>query len=74
MVFWRSGVEPELYHLPSDPNEANNVYRKNRAVARDLHRKYLQFLLDHGTPPGNYLPRKWLVTVGEQKKQALLSG
>jgi len=72
LVFWRSGVEPELYHLPSDPNETNDVYRANRGVAAELHRRYLQFLRENETPRGNYVARKWLVTWGEQSKQSLL--
>jgi arylsulfatase A-like enzyme len=72
MAFWRSGVEPELYHLPSDPNEEHNVYRQHQAAARDLHRQYVRFLRDNETPARNLLPRSWLVHWGSQDKDGLL--
>ena len=31
--------ESELYHLPTDPRQQNNVIHDNREVARDLHRE-----------------------------------
>ncbi len=73
LVFWRSGVEPELYHLPTDPGETNNVYAQHRTAAREMHAKYLQFLREHATPRQHYIPRKWLVTWGNTSKQSLLS-
>ncbi|MBI3909334.1 MAG: sulfatase [Armatimonadetes bacterium] len=71
LVFWRSGVEPELYHLPSDPQETVNVYRKHRAAARDVHRRYIQFLQASGTSWGNYLPRRWLFSLGQSSRRSL---
>ncbi len=72
LVYWRAGVEPELYHLPSDPTEKTNVYAKNRTVAVDLHRKYLEFLRANDTPAMNYFPRSWLVTWDRREKDSLL--
>ena len=72
LVFWRTGIEPELYHRPSDPGETQNVYRENRAAARELHRAYLEFLRAGETSIGNYLPRLWLMSWGKQGGQSLL--
>lgn len=62
LVFWRSGVTPELYHLPSDPNETCNVFAQHRAAAREVHEKYVEFLRAHATPAGNFWPRRWLIS------------
>jgi len=72
MVHWRTGVEPELYHLPTDPRETTNVYREHRSAAKDLRRAYLNFLRAHETPAGNLVPRNWLVSWGGGNKQSLL--
>ena len=40
---------PELYHLPSDPQQAKNVYAENRPVAEQLHRQYVELLESAGT-------------------------
>jgi len=45
-----SDVRPELYHLPSDPEQCENVFDKHREVAEQLHREYVQFLESIGTP------------------------
>ena len=58
-VFWRGDIEPELYHRPSDPGETRNVYRENRAAAREMHGRYVQFLREQETPAVNLLPRLW---------------
>lgn len=72
LVFWRSGIEPELYHRPSDPGETQNVYQKHRSAAKELHRAYLEFLRASATPARNYIPRLWLMSWGKQKGQSLL--
>jgi arylsulfatase A-like enzyme len=64
LVFWRSGVRPELYHLPSDPGETRDVFPENSGEARRLHARYVQFLRDNETPAKNLWPRRWLVTWG----------
>jgi arylsulfatase A-like enzyme len=58
-VFWRADIEPELYHRPTDPGETRNVYRENRAAAREMHARYVQFLREQETPGINLLPRLW---------------
>jgi len=37
-------IEPELYHLPTDPTQTKNLYQEKREVARQLHSKMIQFL------------------------------
>jgi len=73
LVFWRSGVEPELYHLPTDPREEGNVYRQHRGAAREVHRQYVGFLREHGAPWGNWWPRRWLVSLGTAKRETRFS-
>jgi arylsulfatase A-like enzyme len=60
LVYWRAGIEPELYHLPSDPAQCRNVYRDHRAVARELHGRYVRLLRDLETPAAHYWPRRLL--------------
>ena len=71
LVFWRSGLRPELYHLPADPGEEEDVYSKNKPAAAAVHTRYLDFLQANDTPLGNYVPRQWLVSLGGRKKKAL---
>jgi arylsulfatase A-like enzyme len=73
LVFWRSGIEPELYHRATDPGETQNVYRSHRSAAKELHRAYLEFLRANDTPIGSYIPRMWLMSWGKQGGQALLT-
>jgi hypothetical protein len=37
-------MHPELYHLPSDPNEEINVIDDYRAKAEELFEKYIAYL------------------------------
>jgi arylsulfatase A-like enzyme len=39
----------ELYHLPTDPNQENNVLSGNIDVAKSLHKKYIDHLRQLGT-------------------------
>jgi arylsulfatase A-like enzyme len=39
-------MEPELYHLPSDPGQKKNVFLKNRDTARRIHTRFIRFLED----------------------------
>jgi len=38
-------IEPELYYLPSDPKQNNNVFLKNKDIARNLQKKFIEFLV-----------------------------
>ena len=42
-------LEPELYHLPTDPKQTKNVYHEKREVAQELHAKMIGFLESVGT-------------------------
>ena len=64
LVFWRSGVPPELYHRPTDPGETSDVSRRHPAEVKRLHGEFLRFLRENETPPRNYWPRHWLVNWG----------
>lgn len=72
LVYWRAGIEPELYHLPSDPTEKTNVYAQNKGVANELHAKYLEFLREYNTPAQHYVPRRWLMAWEKREKDELL--
>jgi len=37
-------VEPELYHLPTDPRQSRNLYREKEEAADELHSKMVRFL------------------------------
>ncbi|RLE81062.1 MAG: hypothetical protein DRJ51_04570 [Thermoprotei archaeon] len=51
-------VESELYNLSKDPKQTRNVLQGNLDVARELHRKYIEFLKSVGTSPQVMKP--WL--------------
>lgn len=72
LMYWRAGVKPQLYHLPSDPNELDDVYDQNRGVAADLHRKYVQFLRENDTPINNLIPRLSLASWGKGNDRTLM--
>jgi arylsulfatase A-like enzyme len=59
LYFWRSGLQPELYHRPRDPGEERNVFAAHRGAARDLHRRYVRFLREHEAPARNYWARRF---------------
>jgi arylsulfatase A-like enzyme len=66
LVFWRSGIEAELYHLATDPGEQRNLLSEHRDVARDLHRRYVALMQELETPGRNYWPRRFLLTLPGQ--------
>lgn len=62
MVWWRSGVRPRLHHLPTDPGETIDVFDQHRAVARDLHARYIEFIRREEVTPRNLWPRRFFFT------------
>ena len=50
--------ESELYHLPTDPKQQNNVIHDNREVARDLHRSLLGFMRENNVASSLIRPRE----------------
>ena len=67
LVYWRVGVKPELYHLPTDPLEQTDVYADNQPVARELHRRYLRFLRGNGVTGKNYWSQTLMRTFGSSR-------
>ncbi len=54
-------VEPgysELYHLPTDPQQQNNVIHQNRDVAKDLHQSLLGFMRENNVASSLIRPRE----------------
>ena len=48
------GAEPqqsELYHLPSDPKQLNNVIAQHPGVAKEHHQRLVQFMRDTNVAP-----------------------
>ena len=37
-------IQPELYYLPTDPNQIKNLYEEKIEVVEELHSKMIQFL------------------------------
>jgi arylsulfatase A-like enzyme len=60
LVYWRVGIAPELYHLPTDPAQTHDVHREHPEVARELHEAYVRLLQHLETPAVHYWPRRWL--------------
>ena len=50
--------ESELYHLPTDPHQKNNVIHDNREVARDLHKSLLGFMRENNVASSLIRPRE----------------
>jgi arylsulfatase A-like enzyme len=63
LVYWRMGIEPELYHLPTDPGQCRSVYRDHPDVARELHGRYANLLQHLETPAAHYWPRRVMWSV-----------
>jgi arylsulfatase A-like enzyme len=60
LVYWRVGIQPELYHLPTDPAQNQNIYLDHQDVARELHGRYVRLLQELDTPAAHYWPRRLL--------------
>ena len=69
-VYWRVGVKPQLFHLPSDPGEEHDVFTENVSVARELHRRYVAFLRDNGVTSQNYWPRSKMWVFGSTSEES----
>ena len=57
-------VEPgmsELYHLPSDPGQANNLIQRQPEIAREMHGFLMKFMRDTNVPEGLIVPRSELL-------------
>lgn len=73
LYYWRAGIRPQLFHLPSDPNEETDVYGANRREAAELHSRYVGFLRRHNAPMGNLLPRAYLGAAGKRDSRLSLN-
>ncbi len=54
-------LEPELYHIRSDPRQQKNVLAENKSIAKDLHSRYIAFLESVGTKEEYLEPRRRLL-------------
>ena len=50
----------ELYHLPSDPRQENNLILQKPEVAKEIHQYLLKFMRDTNLEPGLIKPREEL--------------
>jgi arylsulfatase A-like enzyme len=60
LLYAARGEPVELYHLPSDPHQAENVAAAHPGVVHDLHRAYVDLLEETQTAPGYLEPRRSL--------------
>jgi len=60
LIVGAGDLEPELYHLGTDPAQENNRFEKERQLAERLHAKYVEFLESVGTNPDYIAPRRKL--------------
>jgi hypothetical protein len=56
----RISIAPELYYLPDDPQETNNVIDANAGLAREIHKRYVAWLEAVGTPEEHLAGRQRL--------------
>ena len=56
----RVPTTPALYYLPDDPNETNNLFDSNRPSAEEIHRRYIRWLEEVGTPEEHLAGRRVL--------------
>ena len=56
----RTSVAPELYYLPDDPREMNNVFDANESLAREIHERHVRWLEEAGTPDEHLAGRRHL--------------
>jgi len=49
LIYATEGIPAELYHLPSDPRQENNIISENLEVAKNLHEKFYNCLKNIGT-------------------------
>jgi hypothetical protein len=56
----RISNEPELYYLPDDPDELNNVIDRNEGLAKEIHQQYVHWLEQAGTPEEHLAGRRSL--------------
>ncbi len=58
LIYSVEGDEAELYHTATDPGQKNNLISQNSDKARDLHRKFIEFLALCGTKEEFLMPRR----------------
>jgi hypothetical protein len=51
---------PTLYYLPDDPDETKDLFRTNRAMAEAIHKRYVEWLEEVGTPEEHLAGRRAL--------------
>ena len=51
LLFSPDDSRSELYHLPTDPSQQNNVISSQIGIARDLHQRLVGFLRDTNVAP-----------------------
>ena len=67
LIWWRTGMRPELYDLRRDPEETQDVYDDHKDVARQLHGEYVEFLKQAHAPPVNYYSRRFFAVWTNKK-------
>ena len=60
LLYATEAYAAQLYNIKDDPKESQNVIDGNRAVAQDLHQKFVELLEDVGTDEIGLAPRRRL--------------
>lgn len=75
LVYWRSGVRPELYRRDAGGGEREDCFMAHQEEARRLHRGYVEFLRRQRTAPHQLLPRSvWTGPMGDTGGRHLAEG
>ncbi len=61
-------IEAALYYLPDDPQEEHDVIGENEQRAREIHRRYVEWLEEAGTPEEHLEGRRQIVVNGRAGK------
>jgi arylsulfatase A-like enzyme len=57
----RIPIEPQLFYLPDDPGELNNLFYENEGLAREIHARYVAWLEAINTPAEHLAGRRKLL-------------
>lgn len=60
LIYAMEGERVELYNVETDPQQKRNVFRNNRKIAKELHRKFVTMLEELGTEERLLTPRRKL--------------
>lgn len=60
-------IEPALFYLPDDPNEEHDLIQSNMELAKEIHRRYVKWLEEIGTPEEHLAGRREFIIKEETR-------